>query len=137
MVMNLPAGMLFLAALACPPLSVAAAPGKTAVPAAPALIATNVPAGSRLGKQMEARTNWTLRLSPAQTNSPPKVRRYLPSGPAEPLKPGVYEAFPFTCIVVVPGPHPDDKSAFPMPGSQDRMPMVEPELRLIPRSQKP
>ncbi len=52
--------------------------------------------------------------------------------------PGVYKAEPFTAIVVVPGPHPDDKAVAggASLGEVDpRMPMAEPYLRLIPRGQ--
>jgi hypothetical protein len=54
------------------------------------------------------------------------------------LAPGIYEARPYTCIVVAPGPHPDEdriiiggKGLAGRPA--DRMPMNIPDLQFIPR----
>jgi hypothetical protein len=53
---------------------------------------------------------------------------------AAPVPPGVYKTFPYTCIVVVPGPHPDDASVV-KPGNVDpSMPIVKPDLQFIPWS---
>ncbi len=57
------------------------------------------------------------------------------------LKPGVYEASPYTCIVIVPGPQPDDKCIIGRGGAggttvDPRMPILKPELRLIPHGAK-
>jgi hypothetical protein len=62
----------------------------------------------------------------------------LPKGSVSPLDaaPGVYEAWPYTCIVVVPGAHPDDRCVAGALNVDPRMPKTEPELRLIPRNQK-
>ncbi len=55
-------------------------------------------------------------------------------------KPGVYEARPYTCIVVVPGPHPDDRCIAGRGGAggapADPRMIIKPELRLIPRGTK-
>ena len=59
-------------------------------------------------------------------------RGALPNLPA----PGVYESSPYTCIVVVPGSHPDDRSIIGSDRDQPRMPMVTPDLKLIPRKAK-
>ncbi|HEY5914302.1 MAG TPA: hypothetical protein VJA21_27245 [Verrucomicrobiae bacterium] len=67
-------------------------------------------------------------------------RLYRPTQPGTPeagqLKPGVYESAPYTCIVVVPGAHPDDRScvggAYPDTAAS-RMPTITPGLRFIPR----
>lgn len=72
----------------------------------------------------------------------PRVLRLRPIRPDGQLEPGIYEAAPFTCIVVVPGRHLDDKMIV---GGQSlagtnvfvpRMPMVRPELRFIPRGRR-
>lgn len=47
--------------------------------------------------------------------------------------PGVYEARPWTMIVVVPGPHPDDRCLVDFGGNL-RMPTRNPGLELIPRT---
>jgi hypothetical protein len=53
---------------------------------------------------------------------------------SSPVAPGVYRTFPYTCIVVVPGPHPDD-ACIAKPGNMDpSMPIVKPDLQFIPWS---
>jgi hypothetical protein len=47
--------------------------------------------------------------------------------------PGVYEARPYSLIVVVPGPHPDDRCLC-APGGEFRMRTRKPDLELIPRT---
>ncbi len=56
-------------------------------------------------------------------------------------KPGVYKSAPYSCIVVVPPPHPDDRGILGSAGSRTNlqagppefnMPVVRPELRLVP-----
>jgi hypothetical protein len=51
----------------------------------------------------------------------------------EPLKPGVYETKPYSSIVLVPGPHPDDKMVFGMDRPKVEMPTKRPDLDLRPR----
>ena len=48
------------------------------------------------------------------------------------LQPGVYETRPFTCIVVVPGNHLDDKMIIGGKGNQPSMPIKTPGLEFIP-----
>lgn len=68
------------------------------------------------------------------TTSPPKrlgtnLFETLPA-------PGVYQSYPYSCIIVVPGPHPDDKCIIGRgDGSASKMPTVRPELRLVPLDQ--
>ncbi len=50
------------------------------------------------------------------------------------LAPGVYETKPFSCIVVAPGPHPDDKMV--KPAAPLEMPTAKPDLQFIPRKNK-
>jgi hypothetical protein len=52
---------------------------------------------------------------------------------ARTIKPGVYEAEPFTAIVVVPAPHTDDRCIVGGGALTEQMPIVKPDLRLIPR----
>jgi len=51
------------------------------------------------------------------------------------IPPGVYKTEPYTCLVLVPGPHPDDKCIIGNRAIQptERMPMRQPELQFIPR----
>jgi len=85
------------------------------------------------------------------TNSSPRlfgtnraqVLQFLETNrPSAPLAPGVYETAPYTCIVVVPRHHLDDRMII---GGQavginavvaPSMPMVKPELRFIPRGNR-
>jgi hypothetical protein len=39
---------------------------------------------------------------------------------------------PYNCIVVVPGPHPDDRCVINPQGMESAMPIIKPELRFIP-----
>ncbi len=75
-------------------------------------------------------------------------RRRPATGPLSSLpKPGVYKSVPYTCIVVVPPPHPDDQgilgplaklppSSTPAPLPQFRMPIIQPDVRLVPLTNK-
>lgn len=56
-----------------------------------------------------------------------------PNHPA-PVPPGVCETAPYSCIVVVPGPHPDDCCIL-NPGGGSPMPIIRPDLQFIPRGQ--
>ena len=51
----------------------------------------------------------------------------------EPPAPGIYKTAPYTCIVIVPGPHPDDQAVKPV-GPAPPMPTIEPKLEFIPWS---
>jgi hypothetical protein len=54
---------------------------------------------------------------------------------AAPILPGLYQSKPYTCLVRVPGPHPDDKCIVGggVAGTELNMPMLRPELRLVPK----
>jgi hypothetical protein len=57
------------------------------------------------------------------------------------VQPGIYEAAPFTAIVVIPRIHPDELRTFQprsrgAPNGKYGMPVIKPELKLIPRTQK-
>ena len=67
-----------------------------------------------------------------------KVQTVAPSNhlsllsPPRSIPPGVYKTAPYSCIVVVPGPHPDDRCIVG-PGDGDySMPIIKPDLRFIP-----
>ena len=50
------------------------------------------------------------------------------------VAPGIYKTEPYTCLVLVPGRHLDDKSIISgNRGPQIQMPTVRPDLKLIPR----
>jgi hypothetical protein len=84
------------------------------------------------------------------TNAPqlrvPRPRASTNAAPARP-KPGVYESVPYSGIIVVPPPHPDDRGILghlgqhhqisgPTPELAAPMPIIRPELRLIPHPSK-
>ena len=74
--------------------------------------------------------------APRRPQAAPSPTRPLPV--ARPPAPGVYETTPYTCIVVVPGAHPDDKICVGGPGLGTvgrRMPIIKPDLQFIPRKQ--
>jgi hypothetical protein len=64
--------------------------------------------------------------------SVPQLAR--PRSPAFPdqLPAGVYKTAPYTCIVVVPGPHPDDRSIVSPSSGEYRMPIIRPNVQFIP-----
>lgn len=55
----------------------------------------------------------------------------VPSTPPT-IPPGVYRTTPYSCIVVVPGPHPDDKCVVKHGPGDSPMPVVKPDLQFIP-----
>jgi hypothetical protein len=62
---------------------------------------------------------------------PSAVRPHPPSvSPTIPA--GVYRTVPYGCIVVVPGPHPDDRCIFGKGTGESSMPIIKPDLRVIP-----
>jgi hypothetical protein len=67
----------------------------------------------------------TIHFNPPSTNLPSA----LPTIP-----PGVYRTVPYSCIVVVPGPHPDDRCMFGQGSGETSMPIIKPDLRFIPWS---
>ena len=64
--------------------------------------------------------------------SVPQPARPQPSVSPGQLPAGVYKTLPYTCIVVVPGPHPDDRCIVSPPGGECRMPIIRPDVQFIP-----
>jgi hypothetical protein len=58
--------------------------------------------------------------------------RLQPSVSLGQLPAGVYKTLPYTCIVVVPGAHPDDRCIVSLPGGECPMPIIRPEVQFIP-----
>jgi len=50
--------------------------------------------------------------------------------------PGVYKTEPFACIVAVPGPTPDDRMVMLPANPDQKMPILRPSLRFVPRDSK-
>ena len=78
-----------------------------------------------------------LALAPARkselTNQTLPPSAHPPSAPTT-IPAGVYKTVPYSCIVVVPGPHPDDRCIFGKGSGDSSMPIVKPELKFIPWS---
>ncbi len=87
-----------------------------------------------------------IRVFPLGALQPPRVLPMIPPGAYRPgasnlflipsaprtVPPGVYKTEPYSCIVVVPGAHLDDRCII-NPGVGDiPMPIVKPDLRFIP-----
>jgi hypothetical protein len=47
--------------------------------------------------------------------------------------PGVYESKPYTSIVIVPAPHPDDRICVVADSSRFNLRIIQPEVQLVPR----
>ena len=62
---------------------------------------------------------------------PPSVRLQAPAAPPA-IPAGVYKTEPYSCIVVVPGAHPDDRCIINPGGGDYSMPIVKPDLQFIP-----
>ncbi len=72
---------------------------------------------------------------PARIRPIPGARIGRPAFPPAALRPGVYMSLPYTCLVVVPPSHLDDKFIIGGTGNAakiDSMPMVKPPLHFIP-----
>jgi hypothetical protein len=87
-----------------------------------------------------AGSNWLFRALPPANKLefksqilPPPAGPISPSAPAT-VPPGVYRTVPYSCIVVVPGPHPDDRCIVRPPDVDSSMPITKPELQFIPWS---
>ena len=91
-------------------LIIPSAPGNTPPPAL-------APAGKPEFKAQPARSSARVH--------PPSARFPVPGG--------VYRTEPYSCIVVVPGPHPDDRCIVNPGGGDYSMPIIEPDLRFIPK----
>ena len=48
------------------------------------------------------------------------------------LTPGVYKSEPYSCLVIVPDPHIDEKMVRSLDGAVPSMPTVKPDLRFVP-----
>jgi hypothetical protein len=105
-----------------------------------ALVQTNKPSAQPHANQPPVPGANRLFAFPApKTNQLPQSLALGHNSIAGLPKPGVYTSAPYTCIVVVPGDHPDDKSIVGGRGvgqEVEPMPMYKPELRLIPRGTK-
>jgi hypothetical protein len=64
---------------------------------------------------------WILRSNPIVVPAAPPI-----------IPPGVYKTTPYSCIVVVPGPHPDDKCIVNPGSGNSPMPIIKPDVRFIP-----
>jgi hypothetical protein len=64
---------------------------------------------------------------------PSSARLHPPSAPTT-IPAGMYKTVPYSCIVVMPGPHPDDRCIFGNGGGESSMPVIKPDLRFIPWS---
>lgn len=63
-------------------------------------------------------------VAPSNHLSLPSLPRNIPAG--------VYKTVPYSCIVVVPGPYPDDRCVVRPGGGDFSMPIIKPDLRFIP-----
>ena len=62
----------------------------------------------------------------------PLSARLRPPSPSPMIPAGVYKTAPYSCIVVVPGPHPDDRCVINPGDVASAMPIIRPDLRFIP-----
>jgi len=62
---------------------------------------------------------------------PQSARPRRPASPDQ-LPAGVYRTAPYSCIVLVPGPHPDDRAIVNPRGGDSAMPIIKPDLQFIP-----
>ena len=69
------------------------------------------------------------------SNSVPSVLTEQPLG-SQPLKPGVYESKPYTCIVLVPKPTHDNCCIGGILNTNSSMTILKPDLQLVPVPQK-
>jgi hypothetical protein len=54
--------------------------------------------------------------------------------PPPPLKPGVYQTYPYTIIIITPGRGIDDQSIVEIPNANSKMPVIKPHLKVVPLS---
>jgi hypothetical protein len=88
------------------------------------------------GPNSFAHTNLLYSAPRPQPILPPRVLLFdSPSTASNSLPPGIYKTEPYTCLVLVPGPHPDDKCIIGNGAGQPniQMPIRRPELQFIPR----
>ena len=68
-----------------------------------------------------------------RTESSPAHANFIVAPPVQSTLPaGVYRTVPYSGIVVVPGPHPDDRCVVRPDGGNVSMPIIKPDLRCIP-----
>ena len=70
-----------------------------------------------------------------QVLPPPNSKSWRPPSPGQELSPGLYKSVPYTCLVLVPRSHLDDKFVIGgggPGGNIDSMPIIRPSLRLVP-----
>ena len=70
--------------------------------------------------------------SASKIHSLPLLDRAHPRAVSASPPAGVYKTVPYSCIVVVPGPHPDDRCVVNLNGVESAMPIIRPDLRFIP-----
>jgi hypothetical protein len=77
-------------------------------------------------------------------NTLPKDQIFAPSKPTpllalrqpdhQPLQPGVYQTYPYTIILVVPGRGIDDRILANAPNTNSPMPIITPHVEVVPKS---
>ncbi len=106
--------------------------------AQPVVISNRVFAGAAQWTNSVPRSLVVPKMNPAKpTTNWMAVLQVCKPSTSQPLKPGIYQTAPFSCIVVVPGPHLDDRAivgAGPSVPETLRMPTVRPDLQFIPWS---
>jgi hypothetical protein len=121
------------------PVSAGGLPSRPAKTSFTSTLATNPAVVVIVGNRAKARqipNGGPARFTPGPVRIRPipgaKIGR--PLFPAAALKPGVYMSLPYTCMVVVPPSHLDDKFIFGggKPANIDEMPMINPHLHFIP-----
>jgi hypothetical protein len=66
-------------------------------------------------------------------SKPPPI--YLDKSPtSQPLPPGVYQTYPYTIILIVPGRGIDDRIVVEPPNANSKMPRIKPPMKVIPLS---
>jgi hypothetical protein len=65
---------------------------------------------------------------------PQSARPRRPASPRQ-LPAGVYKTLPYTCIIVVPGPCPDDRAIVDLSSGIYRIPIIWPDVQFIPFGQ--
>jgi hypothetical protein len=68
----------------------------------------------------------------AVTNTPNKPLGGKLRLPEEP-PPGTYKSLPYTALIVVPQKHPVERTILSHPSVEPKLPIVNPDLKLIPR----
>lgn len=101
------------------------APSQTVVTGHPL---TTVNTRGHLGALSNGWTKLFVRPQPAAPESLPLQNPGTNAAP----HPGVFLAKPYSCLIIVPGPGPDDKCVLSPGMKHERMPLVSPELRLLP-----